>query len=110
MVKKMAEKKLIQEYGFVLGREIKEATNDFVSKDGTFIPAQPIRYVVDVITSSVVDDEDGLKYITRLQYKFDNIEEYKKFKYLTKVVAVFEYTVTDKGAVSKPIKLSLAKN
>ena len=110
MVIKMAEKKLIQEYGFVLGKEIKEATNEFVSRDGVVIPAQPTRYIVHVITSSLVDDEDGMSYMTRIDFKFDNIEEYKKFKYLTKVVAVFEYTVTDKVAVSKPIKLSLAKN
>ena len=35
----MADKKLIKEEGFVLGREIKEATEEFVSRDGKTVPA-----------------------------------------------------------------------
>ena len=54
MVIKMAEKKLIQEYGFVLGKEIKEATNEFVSRDGVVIPAQPTRELVITCTIYLV--------------------------------------------------------
>ncbi len=101
-----ANKKLIKEEGFVLGREIKEATDEFVSRDGEVIPAQPTRYVVHVLTSSLVDKVDGMSYISQLDYKVTK-EEYEKFTYLKKVVAIFECVATDKGFASKPVKLEL---
>ena len=100
------EKKLIKEEGFVLGREIKEATGEFVTRDGQVIPAQPIRYVIHVITSSLVDERDGMSYISQLSFKV-TAEEYAKFTYLKKIEAVFEYVVSDKGATPKPVKLIL---
>lgn len=102
----MAAKKLIKEEGFVLGREIKDATSEFVARTGEVIPAQPTRYIVHVVTSSLVDEKDGMAYISTLDYKVTE-EEYKKFTYLQKVEAFFECVATDSGLVSKPVKLVL---
>lgn len=99
-------RKLIREEGFVLGREIKEATDEFVSRDGVVVPAQPTRYVVHVLTSSIVDKVDGMSYISQLDYKVTK-EEYEKFTYFIKVVATFECVATDNGFVPKPVKLEL---
>lgn len=103
-------KKLIREDGFVLGREIKKATEQFVSRDGVVIPAQPIRYVIHVVTSSLVDDKDGMQYISQIDFKVDTKEEYDKFTYLKKVEAYFECSATDNGLNQKPFKLVLKDN
>lgn len=101
-----AAKKLIKEEGFVLGREIKDATPEFVSRTGEVIPAQPTKYLVHVVTSSLVDEKNGMAYISTLDYKVTE-EEYKKFTYLQKVEAYFECVATDSGLVSKPVQLVL---
>ena len=105
----MAEKKLIMEKGFVLGREIKEATEEFVSRDGKIVPAQPKRFVVHVITSSMVDKLDGMSYMTKMSFTVDE-DLYKKCTYKIDVEAVFEYVVTQTGGVPKPIKLMPVTN
>lgn len=102
----MSAKKLVKEEGFVLGREIKEATDEFVTRDGQVIPAQPTRYVVHVVTSSLVDDKDGMSYISSIDFKVTP-EEYKQFTYLKKVDAIFECVGTSAGLTQKPVKLVL---
>lgn len=101
-----AAKKLIKEEGFVLGREFKEATSSFVARTGEVVPAQPPKYIVHVVTSSLVDEKNGMSYISTLDYKVTE-EEYKKFTYLQKVEAYFECVATDTGLVSKPVQLVL---
>ena len=104
-----AFKKLIKEDGFVLGREIKEETQQFVSRDGTVIPAQPTRYIVHVVTSSLVDEKDGMSYISQIDFKV-TAQDYEKFTYLKKVEAFFECLATDAGLTQKPVKLVLKDN
>jgi len=105
-VNKMAAKKLLMEKGLVIGREIKKATEQFVTSDGVVIPAQPDRYIIHVITSSCVDEKDGMQYITEMDFKV-TAEEYKQFTYMKQIIATFEFVVTDKGGTSKPVKLEL---
>lgn len=100
----MADKKLIKECGFVLGREIRKATEEFVSRDGKTVPARPQRYVVTVITSSLVDEFDGMSYMTKMDIEVD-VDTYKVCTYKTDVEVIFEYVVTQNGGVSKPIRL-----
>lgn len=102
----MAQKKLIKEEGLVLGREIKEATSEFVSKDGVVVPAQPEKYIIHVVTSSVVDVKNGMSYITTMDFPVDSIE-YEKFTYMKKVDAIFELVATSTGFANKPVKLIL---
>ncbi len=99
-------KKLVKEQGFVLGREIKDATDEFVSRDGQVIPAQPTRYIVHVVTSSVVDKNDGMAYISQMDFKV-TAQEYSKFTYLKEVDAIFECVATATGLTPKPMKLEL---
>ena len=100
----MADMKLIKEEGFVLGREIKKATTAFVSRDGKEVPAQPERHIVHIITSSLVDEKDGMSYMTKMSVPVD-VDIYNKCTYLTKVEVLFEYVVTQTGGVPKPLKV-----
>ena len=97
-------KKLIKEEGFVLGREIKKATEEFVGADGRVVPAREQRFVVHCITSSLVDEQDGMSYITTVDFEVDK-DTYYKCTYLKKIEGVFEFTATDKGAKNIPVKL-----
>ena len=97
-------KKLIKEDGFVLGREIKKATEEFVGADGRVVPAREQRFVVHCITSSIVDDQDGMSYITAVDFEVDK-DTYMKCTYLRKIEGVFEFTASDKGAKNIPVRL-----
>ena len=97
-------KKLIKEDGVVIGREIKKATEEFVGADGKVVPAREQRFVVHCITSSIVDDHDGMQYISAVDFEVDK-ETYMKCTYLKKIEGIFEFTATDKGGRNTPVRL-----
>ena len=102
-------KKLIMEKGFVLGREIKEATEEFTGKDGNVVPAQPKRFVVHLVTSSKCDEKDGMSYISRMSYKTDE-KTYNSLTYLTKVLVTYEYSVLSTGnEIINPVAIEILK-
>lgn len=98
------EKKLIKEEGFVLSREIKEATEEFKGQDGRVVPAQPKRFMVTVVTSSFVDKNDGMAYMTF--HKPAVVEEkiYEKLTYRTPVVVIYEYIPGQNGGAFTKIQ------
>lgn len=92
-------KRTIVEQGVVLSKIIKDATNQFTSKDGSIVPAQPIRYVVTVASSSKVDKEFGLKDPVILEFKVDEVF-FAKLKYLSPVQTEYEYSANGPKAIS----------
>lgn len=100
----MADVKLLKEEGFVLGKEIRKATEEFTGRDGRVVPAQPERYIVTVIVSSMVDNNNGMKYITKFDVRVEKTL-FDKLKYLQKIEAVYEYVTTATGGIPKPLEL-----
>ena len=100
----MAEVKLLKEEGFVLGKEIKKATEEFTSRDGRTFPAQPERYIVTVVVSALVDANMGMSYMTKMDIKVDR-DLFNKLRYLQKIEAIYEYVATEKGGIPKPLQV-----
>ncbi|MEG1751812.1 MAG: hypothetical protein RR140_02490 [Clostridia bacterium] len=99
-------KKLINEDGIVLSKEIKEATNEFPGKDGKIVKALPIRYCVTVASSSSVDNVFGMSYMSICEFIVEKAL-FDKLKYLLKVNATFVFGGGANGDKAEPISLAI---
>lgn len=96
-------KRTIKEYGIVISKECKEASSEW-EKDGKIIPAQPERFIVKVASGEEIQELNGITNVNIMEYRVSK-EEFKNFKYLSPIVATYEFSTYGVKAIS----LALAK-
>lgn len=101
-------KRRVREEGVVLSKEFKAATESWTDKNGRTVPAQPDRYVVKVASGCTIDKINGIDSPTILDYKVEE-KEFDNFKYLDKVVCLFEISTFGEGSAT-PVSLTLKNN
>ena len=91
--------KIIRESGIVLGKEIKAATDSFVS-NGQVVEARPERPTV-VVACGEVRGDDGIPDVLIARFTVE-MDIYEELKYLDRVEVTYQYNGENKV---KPIEI-----
>lgn len=107
-------KKTFKESGIVVGKEIKEASEEIKFMENgkeKVIPAQPMRYIVKIVSSEDVDEKNGMAtpsyveftlnsgspFVNNVNAKIasnEDVELFNKLKYLDKILVKLEMTTS----------------
>lgn len=107
-------KKTFKESGIVVGKEIKEASDEIKFMENgkeKVIPAQPMRYIVKIVSSEDVDDKNGMATPSYVEFTLnsgssfvnntnakiasnEDVELFNKLKYLDKILVKLEMTTS----------------